>query len=1445
MKFRKKAKRLVSVFLIMVLLVTTIPVGTMPVQAVETEFAGGSGTEGDPYLIATKAHLNNVRNHLDAQYKMIDDIEFTNADFAAGGNFYNNGKGWNPIGTNEGSAFNGTFDGNGFAVVGISGKRSDSGTSFLSLFGVSNGVIKNLAVVDGSFTHTTSGTPYVAGIVGYNKGVISHCYSTMEISTVAHGGGIAGLNRGSITNCYNVGTIGKSKEYGTYCGGIVGNNAVEGTLSQCYNVGKISAFLKGGLVGENYGNISQCYYLESEQIPCGMGKQAGIRCSVSQLKSQATCEGFDFETTWKMGDGSDYSFPTLKNVRHRATENVENVTQFSGGIGTPLSPYLISSASQLANVQKYPNACFKLIKNITFTTGQSSSWSPIGTAKTPFTGTFDGDGYSIGGLTKRLFDYNKGVIKNVSLVNATVTQGAIIATYNYGTVLNCFSTSEIVFAFSGKVGGLVGTNYGTINNCFYAGKIVNTSDDVSRGHAGGIAGKNDGGTISCCYSAAVIRSKQGSGGLAAENAGTISDSYYHDLIVTGVGSGTEQGTQLTMEQLKSQESFAGFDFSSVWTIDASADYPAPTLRVARSTPPVVGTENTTHFAGGSGNLFHPFLLSTKEHIDNIKLYVGTQECFQLTKDITYSREISGVVLPSFDGVLDGASHSIKGLTFKAAGSDQSVGFVGENIGVIRNLNFENCQMLLTDITESNVGSLAVLNTGIVDRVHIQNDMKIRNEADLYKANIGGIVGESWGVIKNSVASGEMDFVFHDGTFNFYVGGIVGKASSSIVNTVNKTNITMNMMRSTAGSILMYCGGIVGYSNKARKEKVRNEGNINVYSNAMGDATNRVFVGGVVAFEGEGTTVLSSNAGNINVNSQSEKVLSEISLGGILGRAGSYGGTVETSYNTGCISATNSLGSAYVGGIAGELEGTIENCYNAGNLRSDELTDEKSPYGVAGGILGRGLFKASVVKCYNVGEITACTAVGGITGDASQTTHKYAYYVNNVDKGVANGDTSNTYACTAEELTDYSTLWGLNFNKVWEIGATSGYQYGTLRGLEHIVTEHTCAPVMLYQCDEETHWKPCAFCGKQMDIGSHSFQIDCTATCVICDYVLYENHTLNGSWEHDATMHWQTCLSCGEKTKNQAHEYATADSLQCRVCSASRTLTSITITEFPKKREYKEDEQLDLTGMVITAYYDNNTTAVVTNYTVSGDASMPGYPDITVTYKGMTATFDITVIPKLPTSISITKKPNKTTYRLGEAFDKTGMIVTLYYDDDTSEVITDYCRVSGYSSTPGTKKLTITYLYLETTLTVIVNPKVPTSVTSSKYTVSGRNISKIPAGTTVSSLLAGLKEGSYCKVYKGTSVVSGNTVVGTGMTLKILDGTVEKASYTVVVTGDTNGDGNITITDMIAIKAHVLKKSTLLGVYATAADTNGDGGISITDFIQVKAKILGKGTITAR
>jgi len=146
---------------------------------------------------------------------------------------------------------------------------------------------------------------------------------------------------------------------------------------------------------------------------------------------------------------------------------------------------------------------------------------------------------------------------------------------------------------------------------------------------------------------------------------------------------------------------------------------------------------------------------------------------------------------------------------------------------------------------------------------------------------------------------------------------------------------------------------------------------------------------------------------------------------------------------------------------------------------------------------------------------------------------------------------------------------------------------------------------------------------------------------------------------------------------------------------------------------------------------------------------------------------------------------------------------------------------------------------------IINP-VPTTITSNSFHVNQSNgyISKVTVGTTANALWSGLNEKDYVVVYdKNGAVVSGSTVIGTGMTAVIMDEGTTVKRYTIVVTGDTNGDGKINITDMIAVKACTLKKSGLSGAYEKAGDVNGDGKINITDFIKVKATTLKKDTIT--
>lgn len=109
------------------------------------------------------------------------------------------------------------------------------------------------------------------------------------------------------------------------------------------------------------------------------------------------------------------------------------------------------------------------------------------------------------------------------------------------------------------------------------------------------------------------------------------------------------------------------------------------------------------------------------------------------------------------------------------------------------------------------------------------------------------------------------------------------------------------------------------------------------------------------------------------------------------------------------------------------------------------------------------------------------------------------------------------------------------------------------------------------------------------------------------------------------------------------------------------------------------------------------------------------------------------------------------------------------------------------------------------------------------------------GTSVSALQKRL---GNVTVYSGNTVVtSGN--IATGMTVKLSNGTVS----TLVVTGDANGDGKITITDVVKLQAHVVGKNTLTGAYSVAADINKDGKVTITDVVQAAQVTVGKRTIS--
>ena len=176
--------------------------------------------------------------------------------------------------------------------------------------------------------------------------------------------------------------------------------------------------------------------------------------------------------------------------------------------------------------------------------------------------------------------------------------------------------------------------------------------------------------------------------------------------------------------------------------------------------------------------------------------------------------------------------------------------------------------------------------------------------------------------------------------------------------------------------------------------------------------------------------------------------------------------------------------------------------------------------------------------------------------------------------------------------------------------------------------------------------------------------------------------------------------------------------ECQNCVynqvAEKVLEKIEITTNPNKTAYEEGEKFDKTGMVVTAIYSDSSKETVTDYTYMPTGSLTkNDTKITITYKNKTATVTITVKEKTPPvvektleRIEVTTNPNKTAYEEGEKFDKTGMVVTAVYSDNSKETVTDYTYTPTGSLTKNDTKIKITYKDKTATVTITVKEKTP-------------------------------------------------------------------------------------------------------------------------------------------
>lgn len=274
---------------------------------VKAAFSGGTGAEGDPYIIATETDMTDLAvsvysgtTYANKFFKIADEVETIELTYDP-----NIQSPWQSVGYRNNNPFKGNFDGGGkeirinstvtstahardvlglFACIGeggtvenvrVTGAYSAQGATVVGIAGINQGTIKN-CVIEAELTNLAR----VGGIADTNTGMITGCsvLAGASMSSTIDGmngaGSAAGVcveNKGTITQCMNAGTVSTSviatSQNAEFfrAGGIVainGSGTETGTVKECFNTGKITSISnEGGIVGLNnsQGVVQNCY----------------------------------------------------------------------------------------------------------------------------------------------------------------------------------------------------------------------------------------------------------------------------------------------------------------------------------------------------------------------------------------------------------------------------------------------------------------------------------------------------------------------------------------------------------------------------------------------------------------------------------------------------------------------------------------------------------------------------------------------------------------------------------------------------------------------------------------------------------------------------------------------------------------------------------------------------------------------------------------------------------------------------------------------------------------------------------------------------------------------------------------------------------------------------------------------------------------------------------
>jgi len=223
-----------------------------PAADIPQEFAGGSGSEEDPYQVAEAGHLYKVRDHLDKHFIQTADIDLSG---------FSEGEGWEPIGTwnfhdghEEKILFEGIYDGGGYTISNLTINRKDQDS--IGLFGAidEEAELRNISIKGAE----VAGNRRVGALLGKSfGGNLYNCSAEGRVTGLEKVGILAGRSFGNLEDCFAEGSADGENRY---VGGLIGLSAPIGNISRSYAHAAVSGYSSvGGLAGRFAGNLRSSY----------------------------------------------------------------------------------------------------------------------------------------------------------------------------------------------------------------------------------------------------------------------------------------------------------------------------------------------------------------------------------------------------------------------------------------------------------------------------------------------------------------------------------------------------------------------------------------------------------------------------------------------------------------------------------------------------------------------------------------------------------------------------------------------------------------------------------------------------------------------------------------------------------------------------------------------------------------------------------------------------------------------------------------------------------------------------------------------------------------------------------------------------------------------------------------------------------------------------------